>query len=128
MKNLHTLFAITALAGGALAAAGLSTIARAADSTLAPPSLKVFYGDLDINNVRGAAVLYQRISFAAETVCRDMGRSRQLAMMSRYSSCMHGAIGNAVQHVNRPAVTEYAASRGVIPADTPIKMKVARAL
>ena len=127
MKNLHTLFAITALAGGALGAAGLSSLARA-DSPLAPPSLKVFYGDLDINNVRGAAVLYQRISFAAETVCRDMGRSRQLAMMSRYSSCMHGAIGNAVQHVNRPAVTEYAASRGVIPADTPIKMKVASAL
>jgi UrcA family protein len=127
MKNLHTLLALTAVAGGALAAAGLSTSARA-DSTLAPPSLKVFYGDLDINNVHGAAVLYQRISFAAESVCRDMGRSRELAMMSRYSSCLHSAIGNAVQQVNRPAVTEYAASRGVIPADPPIKMKVASAL
>jgi UrcA family protein len=126
MKHLHTLFAITALAGGALAAASLSTNARA-DSTLAPPSLKVFYGDLDINNVHGAAVLYQRISFAAESVCRDMGRSRELAMMSRYSSCVHSAIGNAVQHVNRPAVTEYAAAHGVVPADTPIKMKVASA-
>lgn len=127
MKNLHTLFAITALVGGALAATGLNNIARA-DSTLAPPSLKVFYGDLDINNVHGAAVLYQRISFAAESVCGDRGRSRQLAMMSHYSSCVRSAIGNAVQHVNRPAVTEYAASRGVIPADTPIKMKVASAL
>jgi UrcA family protein len=126
MKNLHTLLALTAVAGGALAAAGLSTSARA-DSTLAPPSLKVFYGDLDINNVHGAAALYQRISFAAESVCLDMGRSRQLAMMSRYSTCVRSAIGNAVQQVNRPAVTEYAASRGVIPADTPIKMKVASA-
>lgn len=126
MKNLHTLLALTALAGAALAAPGLSTIARA-DPTLAPPSLKVFYGDLDINNVHGAAVLYQRIRFAAESVCRDMGHSRQLAMMSRYSSCVHSAIGNAVQQVNRLAVTEYAASHGVIPADTPIKMKVASA-
>lgn len=126
MNNLHTLFALTALAGGALVATGLSTTARA-DSTLAPPSLKVFYGDLDINNVHGAAALYRRISFAAESVCLDMGRSRQLALRSRYSSCVHSAIGNAVQKVNRPAVTEYAASRGVIPADTPIKMKVASA-
>jgi len=126
MKNLPTLFALTALAGGALAITGLSTTARA-DSTLAPPSLKVFYGDLDINNVHGAAVLYRRIRFAAESVCLDRGRSRQLAMMSRYSSCVRSAIGNAVQQVNRPAVTEYAASRGVIPAGTPIKMKVASA-
>ena len=124
MKNLHTLFALIVLAGGALATTGLSTIARA-ESTLAPPSLKVFYGDLDINNVHGAAVLYQRLSFAAESVCRDVGRSRQLAMRSRYSTCVHSAISNAVQKVNRPAVTEYAASRGVVPADTPIKMKVA---
>ena len=126
MKTLYTLFALTGLAGGALAATGHNTIARA-DPSLAPPSLKVFYGDLDINNVHGAAVLYQRISFAAESVCRDMGRGRELAMMSRYSSCLHSAIGNAVQQVNRPAVTEYAASRGVVPADTPIKMKVASA-
>jgi UrcA family protein len=126
MKNLYTLFAITALAGSTLAAAGHSTNARA-DTTLAPPSLKVFYGDLDINNVHGAAVLYQRISFAAESVCRDMGRSRQLAMMSRYSSCVGSAIGNAVRQVNRSAVTEYAASRGVIRTDTPIKAKLASA-
>jgi|KBSMisStandDraft_5_1062788.scaffolds.fasta_scaffold38561_3 UrcA family protein len=126
MKNLYTLFALTALAGGALAATGHSTTTRA-DSSLAPPSLKVFYGDLDINNVHGAAALYQRISFAAESVCRDMGRSHELAVMSRYSSCLHSAISNAVQQVNRPAVTEYAASRGVVPADTPIKMKVASA-
>jgi UrcA family protein len=127
MRNLHTLFALTALAAGTLASGSPGTMARA-DSTLAPPSLKVFYGDLDINNVHGAAALYRRISFAAQSVCRDLGGSRQLAMMSRYSSCVHGAITNAVRQVNRPAVTEYAAARGVIPADTPIKMKVASAL
>ena len=126
MKNLNTLLVITALTAGALAAASPGTIARAASNNT-PPSVTVFYGDLDLNNVLGAAVLYKRISFAAETVCRDLGRGRQLALMTRYKSCLHSAIGDAVARVNRTAVTEYAASRGVVPADAPIKMKLALA-
>ena len=126
MQSLNTILATTALTAGALAAGSLSTIARA-DSTMAPPSMTVFYGDLNINDVRGAAVLYQRIRFAAETVCRDLGRGRQLALLSRYKSCVRSAIGEAVSHVNRTALTEYAAARGVLPAGPPIKMKVARA-
>jgi UrcA family protein len=126
MQNLNTLFAVTALASGALAAGSVSTVARA-ESITAPPSITVFYGDLDINNVRGAARLYQRISFAAETVCRDLGRGRQLTLLSRYKSCVRSAINDAVAYVNRSALTEYAASRGVGPAGAPIKMKVAQA-
>jgi UrcA family protein len=129
MKSLNTLRAVTtlaftALAAGALAAGSLTTIARAS-STTEPPSMTVFYGDLDINTVRGAAVLYQRISFAAETVCRDLGSGRQLALLSRYKSCLRSAVADAVAYVNRSTLTEYAASRGVAPADAPIKMKVA---
>jgi UrcA family protein len=126
MKNLNTMLVVTAITAGGLAAGTLSTIARA-DSTIAPPSMTVFYGDLDIGNVHGAAVLYQRISFAAETVCRDLGRGRQLALVPRYKSCIHSAINGAVAYVNRSALTEYAASRGVVPAGAPIKMKVAQA-
>ena len=37
-----------------------------------------------------------------------------------------GTIGVAVAKVNRPAVTEYAAARGIIPADPLIKGKLAR--
>ena len=126
MKSLNPILAVTALTAGALAAGSLTTIARAA-STTEPPSMTVFYGDLDINTIRGAAVLYQRISFAAETVCRDLGRGRQLTLLSRYKSCLRSAIGDAVTYVNHSALTEYAASRGVAPAGTPIKMKVALA-
>lgn len=124
MKSLKTLRAITALTAGALAAGSLTTIARAA-STTEPSSMTVFYGDLDINTVRGAAALYQRISFAAETVCRDLGPGRQLTLLSRHKSCVRSAIGDAVAYVNHSALTEYAASRGVAPAGAPIKVKVA---
>ena len=128
MKSLNTLVAVTALTAGALAAGSLTTIARAAStSTTESPSMTVFYGDLDINTIRGAAVLYQRISLAAETVCRDLGHGRQLTLLSRYKSCVRSAIGDAVAYVNHSALTEYAASRGVAPAGAPIKIKVALA-
>jgi len=126
MNRLTTLLTVTALSAGALGACGLSTLARA-DSTTAPPTVTVFYGDLDINNVHGAAVLYQRIRFAAETVCRDLGRSRQVDLLSRYQGCVHSAVSGAITRVASPVLTGYAADRGVVPDGAPIKMKVARA-
>ncbi len=89
--------------------------------------MTVFYGDLDINNVRGAAVLYQRIRFAAETVCRDLGRSRQIDLLSRYQGCVRGAVSGAIAKVASPTLTGFAAARGVVPDSAPIKMKVAQA-
>src|SRR5581483_8004171 len=108
MNRLNTLFTATALAGGALGACGSSTPARA-DSFDAPPAVTVFYGDLDINNVHGAAVLYQRIRFAAETVCRDLGRSRQIDLLWRYQGCVRSALSGAIAKVGSPALTGYAA-------------------
>jgi len=126
MNRLNTLLTLTALSAGALGACGLSTLARA-DSGDAPPAMTVFYGDLNIDNVRGAAVLYQRISFAAETVCRDLGRSRQIDLLFRYQSCVHSAVSGAIAKVNSPVLTGYAAARGRVPDGAPMKMKVARA-
>jgi len=119
MNRLTTLLTVTALSAGALGACGLSTLARA-DSTTAPLTMTVFYGDLDINNVHGAAVLYERISFAAETVCRDLGRSREVNLLSRYRSCVRSALGGAIAKVNSTALTGYAAARGVVPDGAPI--------
>jgi UrcA family protein len=119
MKNLIT------LAATALTAYG-SCMSAWADTNLEPRSVTVNYEDLNTNSPHGAATLYQRIKVAAETVCSDLGSRRSLALLSRYASCVHGAIGVAVAHVNRPAVTEYAATRGIVPADIQIKGKLAR--
>jgi UrcA family protein len=119
MKNL------TILAATTLIACASGTTAWA-DSNLEPHSITVHYEDLNTNTPRGASMLYQRIRIAAETVCGDLGSTRSLVLLSRYAKCVHGAIGAAVASVNSAAVTEYAAARGVVPADTQIKGKFAR--
>jgi UrcA family protein len=120
VKNLTTLVATTTLA-----ACSVCTFALA-DTSLEPRSVTVHYEDLNTNNSYGAATLYKRIHAAAVTVCSDIGPSRTLTLLGSYASCVHGAISVAIARVNRPAVTEYAASRGIVPAVMPIKDKFAR--
>jgi UrcA family protein len=123
MKNLTARAVI--LAATTLAAYGSCTSAWA-DSNLEPHSITVRYEDLNANSPRGAAMLYTRIRIAAETVCGDLGSSRSLVLLSRYASCVHGAISAAVASVNSPAVTGYAAARGIVPADSQAKGRLAR--
>jgi UrcA family protein len=110
---------------GALASVGLESAARA-DSPPEPRSVTVHFEDLNTNNAHGAAALYSRIKTAAEDVCRDLTRTRSLALLSRYSQCVRSAIGAAVGQVNRPLVTEYALIHRAPAAAAPIKVKVAR--
>jgi UrcA family protein len=123
MKNLTARTAI--LAATTLAAYG-SCPSAWADSNLEAHSITVHYEDLNANSPRGAGMLYARIRIAAETVCGDLGSSRSLVLLSRYADCVHGAIGAAVASVNSPAVTEYAAARGIVPADSQAKRRLAR--
>jgi UrcA family protein len=115
----------TILAATTLAAYG-SCPSAWADSNLEPHSITVHYEDLNANSPRGAAMLYTRIKIAAETVCGDLGSSRSLVLLSRYAVCVHGAIGAAVAFVNSPTVTEYAAARGIVPAESQAKGRLAR--
>ena len=119
MKNL------TILAATTIAAFGVCTSVWA-DTILEPRSVTVHFEDLDINNTPGVAILYKRIGAAAEVVCNDVGSSRSLAFLWRYKSCVHSAISVAVARINRAAVTEYAAARGIVPSYMPIKGKFAR--
>ena len=115
MKNLTTLVAVATFA------TSIITIARA-DTTSVPRSETVQFADIDTTNVHGAAVLYQRIKSAAKGVCRDLEPGRSLALMKPYANCVHDALSNAVAHINRPAVTAYAAAHGVLTGDTTIKI------
>ena len=119
MKNLTTL-AVTVIAAWGVCASVW------ADTILEPRSVTVHFEDLDINSAPGAVTLYNRIRSAAAFVCNDLGTSRSLVYLGRYKTCVHGAVSVAVARINRPAVTEYAAARGTVPADMPIKGKFAR--
>jgi UrcA family protein len=84
-----------------------------ADSAFEPRTVTVRYADLDTANAEGAAALYRRLKFAAGTVCQDLDSRSDLSMSRLYAGCVREALGNAIAKVVRPAVTAYAAARGV---------------
>lgn len=76
----------------------------------APPqnvlSVVVHFADLDLSRSEGAAVLYQRLKSAAETVCAPLD-DRNVARHMRFKSCVQTAISTAVAKVDQPALTAY---------------------
>ena len=83
---------------GALALS-CGTMSIAADDSNAPQAV-VKFGDLNLSNPQGAAVLYQRIWSAAVTVCRPQDDG-SLASKGRMQTCVHKAIADAVTKVDR---------------------------
>jgi len=115
MKNL------TALVAAATFSVCSLGIARA-DTGIEPRTATVHFADLDPANAQGAAVLYRRLKVAAESVCRDLDPGRELTRVQPYENCMQLAITAAVEKIDRPILTQYAASRGVFPADATVKI------
>jgi UrcA family protein len=115
MKNLTTFIAVASFA------LSICTIARA-DSVYPVRSEIVKFADLNTAHVEGAAVLYQRLSGAAKRVCRDLDSDSSLEMKLAYANCVHAALSNAITGVDRPAVTAYAAARGIATESTAIKI------
>jgi UrcA family protein len=119
MKTLKALIPATALAA-------LYSCAPVWAATSETRSVTVHFEDLNINNALGAARLYQRIEYAAKDVCGgNLAPQRVLVLSSLYATCVRGAIAGAVAHVNHPAVTEYAAARGIVPARPARQVKFA---
>jgi UrcA family protein len=76
--------------------------AQASDSE--PPARKVSFSDLDVNTEAGAKVLYARLRFAADEVCRPYERTG--IMTSRaWLTCVNHALASAVQQINKPTLT-----------------------
>ena len=81
--------------------AALSIGARAADVA----QVHVKYADLDISSPAGAAVLYQRIRFAATQVC-GVADQRELARLANAKACADKAIADAVATVDNDTLTD----------------------
>jgi UrcA family protein len=79
-----------------------------AQSSSAPPSVIVRYGDLDLSSPAGVRSLYERIQHAAWRVClRSDPNARGIESMK----CRQAAVGAAVGKVNRPALTALHAGK-----------------
>ena len=84
---------------------GLTSLATAAPAPDAP-HMMVHFADLDLTRNEGAAILYQRLRAAAETVCGPR-QDRELAKAADFKTCVQSALASAVMTIDRPRVTAY---------------------
>jgi UrcA family protein len=68
-------------------------------------SITLRYNPLDLNTEKGAERLLSRVSGAATRVCDAGGSTAQFIESGSYRSCRRDAIAQAVEDVNRAAVT-----------------------
>jgi UrcA family protein len=87
------------LALSALALLGWSATTLAAPSRVGDVATKVVrFKDLDLSTAEGAKALYERITFAARVVCRDVGYTEM-------RDCRARAVDDAVRAVGRPLLS-----------------------
>jgi UrcA family protein len=103
----------------AVCSVALSSGAAAADPSSKTPTLKVFYGDLNLERPEGAAVLYRRLRAAADTVCSPVD-STQPDWLQRFEDCMRKSIADAVAKVDNPVLTAYYQSKNPRHALPPV--------
>jgi UrcA family protein len=115
MKKLTALVALSSIATCALTTVQADPISETRTMT-------VHYGDLNTTNSLGAAALYARIHHAAKVVCQGFESNRNLPLTRQYEDCVHQALVGAIADVNQAAVTAYAATRGIVPAETTTKI------
>lgn len=90
-----------ALIGGAL----LGSQVFAAEPT-DPPSIRVKYGDLNLQSSAGVETLYKRIHSAAKDVCAFAG-DRELSVLTFDRNCAANTESLAIKQVNNAALSAY---------------------
>jgi len=114
----------TLVAGAILNALAFSfATVSSADERTTPPQVIVKFGDLDLSTSQGAVALYGRIHSAAVNVCSRTYAGDDLAYKLNKDACLQTVIGDAVRHVNQPALSavfasKYAAQQPVVLAAT----------
>jgi UrcA family protein len=69
--------------------------------------ITVHFGDLNINQSTGVAILYRRIRHAAEHVCGEPHWADSHMVSAAWRNCVAQAVDRAVVAVDRPALTDY---------------------
>src|ERR1700733_3478024 len=89
----------------AVLTSGIATVSFASDS---PDVLqvKVKYGDLNVSSTSGATSLYNRIRYAAYSVCHPFRplNSADFGERNVFTACVQKAMSNAINAVNEPAL------------------------
>ncbi len=93
-----------------------------ADSIDGVPAVAVHFGDLDLASPAGDSALYNRISVAAQSVCRPLEPGKRLERITPYKVCLQQAMSKAVARINRPVFTDYVATKMDLPVSAGIKL------
>jgi UrcA family protein len=78
-----------------------------ATSLVAPHSEVVRFDDLNLDQPRGLARLFNRVSSAADRVCGPRSFAGLYNKTADYESCYSDTIAHAVTYIDRPSVTAY---------------------
>ena len=99
------------LLGAAVSALSLACAAANADT---PPLLGststlqlVRFNDLNLDQPRDVARLFNRVSSAADKVCGTRSFAGHYNKIADYEICYKDAVASAVAHIDRPSVTAY---------------------
>ena len=65
----------------------------------------VHVADLDLARERDAHILYERIDYAARSVCRADEFSHDARRLRHLRQCVEAAVANAVERANAPLLT-----------------------
>jgi UrcA family protein len=76
------------------------------------PSMKVSYGDLNLETEAGAQALLQRIKHAARLVCDDAVSPEDQLHINHWWRCYDTAVSNAVDQVHSAKLTARYAQSG----------------
>jgi UrcA family protein len=103
--SIRIQFAARCLGLGLIGGALLGSQAFAAVPT-DPPSIRVKYGDLNLQTPAGVEALYKRIHSAATQVC-DSGGDRNLSILTYDRKCAAATETQAIEKVNNAALSAF---------------------
>jgi UrcA family protein len=103
------------LLGASVSVLLLASVSAYADSTpyagtaplLGSHSEVVHFDDLNLDQPRGLARLFNRVSSAADRVCGPRSFAGHYNKTADYVSCYSDAIAHTVARIDRPSVTAY---------------------
>jgi UrcA family protein len=103
MAIAHQLF------GAAVLVLSLACAAAYADTTpqIGPHSQVVRVADLNLDQPRDVARLFNRVTSAADRVCGPRSFAGLYNKTADYESCYSDTIARVVAHIDRPSVTAY---------------------
>jgi len=97
------------LLGAAVSVLSLACAAAYADTTseLLSRSESVRFNDLNLNQPRDLARLFDRVSSAADRLCGPRSFAGHYNKTADYESCYSDTVAHAVARIDRPSVTAY---------------------